>query len=135
MLRSAFCVLRNEDRILLYLRDNKPYIPDPGHWALLGGRLKEDETPSQGIERELREEIDCQVYNLAYVDKILEEAENYPNKETLFLFKGDVNTEIKDIKLFEGQRLGYFTFEEFKDLKVSKIIKDYIIKNKHRLFG
>ena len=133
MLRSAFCVLKNGNRILLQLRDNKRGIANPGKWALLGGRLEVDETPLQGIKRELKEEVDCPIYNLFYVDKI--KIKNYQNKdETFFLFRGDVGREIKDINLFEGQRLEYFKFEDFTKLRFSELLKDFLLKNKEKFF-
>lgn len=43
--------------LIIYLRDDKPEIPFPGHWDLIGGHVEEGETPEQALVREVREEI------------------------------------------------------------------------------
>jgi 8-oxo-dGTP diphosphatase len=45
------------DRLIIYLRDDKPEIPFPNHWDLIGGHVEEGETPEQALVRETREEI------------------------------------------------------------------------------
>ncbi|WP_051406771.1 NUDIX domain-containing protein [Nocardia sp. CNY236] len=51
-------IIRNSDnQILLFLRDDKPDIPCPGMWALLGGYREPGETPKEGVIREIEEEI------------------------------------------------------------------------------
>jgi 8-oxo-dGTP pyrophosphatase MutT (NUDIX family) len=44
-------------RYLLQLRDQKPNIFYPGHWSVFGGAMDPGETISQGLRRELREEL------------------------------------------------------------------------------
>lgn len=46
------------DKVLVYLRDNKPGINFPGLWDLPGGGREDHETPEECITRELQEE--CQ---------------------------------------------------------------------------
>jgi len=45
------------DRLLIYLRDNKPEIPFPNHWDLFGGHVEEGEAPEEALVRELKEEL------------------------------------------------------------------------------
>src|SRR5439155_1588409 len=45
------------DRLLIYLRDDKPEIPFPNHWDFFGGHLEEGETPEQAMIREVKEEL------------------------------------------------------------------------------
>jgi 8-oxo-dGTP diphosphatase len=33
--------------LIIYLRDDKPDIPFPNHWDLIGGHVEEGETPEQ----------------------------------------------------------------------------------------
>ncbi|MDO8517075.1 MAG: NUDIX domain-containing protein [Nanoarchaeota archaeon] len=135
---SSFIFLKKEDKLLMYLRDNNPYIIHPEHWALIGGGIEKYETPLEGLLREIREEINCSVKNISFIGKIDVNNLVYNNQllkdHKLYFFKGDIEKEIKEIKLTEGQRLGYFTFDEFEKLKVSKLLKDFILVNKNIIF-
>ena len=53
-------LLNSRKQVLLVLRDDKPSIPCPNTWALLGGYIDGNETPTEAICRELREEIDLE---------------------------------------------------------------------------
>jgi 8-oxo-dGTP pyrophosphatase MutT (NUDIX family) len=54
----AAAVLTSWDgRYLLQLRDDKPTIHMPDHWALFGGSLEPGEPPAAGMARELEEEL------------------------------------------------------------------------------
>ena len=126
--------LNNEGRALLYLRDDKPTILAPNHWALLGGSIEQEETPYQAITRELQEEIDCPVYDIKFVEEL--NIRNHPlyGDENVHLFKGRVEEKLENIQLFEGQRLGYFTFDEFKVLKFPDFMHQYFITNRKNFF-
>lgn len=52
-------LLRKNSKILLTKRPaNKP---QGGFWEFPGGKLQQDETPQQALQRELREELDLEV--------------------------------------------------------------------------
>ena len=46
-----------QGQYLMQLRDNIPTITSPGYWSLFGGALENEETPINGIRRELDEEL------------------------------------------------------------------------------
>ena len=50
---AFFC----EGRVLVYLRDDLPGLPWPGHWDLPGGGREGDEGPEDCLLRELTEEF------------------------------------------------------------------------------
>jgi 8-oxo-dGTP pyrophosphatase MutT (NUDIX family) len=54
---AAAVIVIEDGRYLLQLRDEKPGIPLPGHWALFGGGIEPDETPAMALVRELHEEL------------------------------------------------------------------------------
>jgi 8-oxo-dGTP diphosphatase len=49
-------LLRDDGAALLQLRDNKPWIADPGLWVFPGGHVEAGESPEFGAARELLEE-------------------------------------------------------------------------------
>ncbi len=53
----------DQDQILLFLRDDKSDIPFPNMWDLPGGNVEKDEIPEQCIVREMKEEIDLDLYD------------------------------------------------------------------------
>ena len=60
---ASIVFVNSERRVLLYLRDNKPGIPYPACWDLLGGTVEPGESPEQCIRREVREEIEFDLKN------------------------------------------------------------------------
>jgi 8-oxo-dGTP diphosphatase len=50
-------VLRCDDRLLVYRRDDKPDIPHPDRWDFPGGGREGDETPEECVLRETLEEF------------------------------------------------------------------------------
>ncbi len=44
-------LLDRHNRLLIYLRDDKPEIPFPNHWDFFGGHVEEGETPEQALVR------------------------------------------------------------------------------------
>ena len=125
----ASIALLNEEKFLLQLRDNIPTILAPNHWALLGGGIEQGESPEEAVKREINEEIDCKIFDVQFVDLI--KIRNHPQfgEEDLYLFKGKINKPLKEITLFEGQRLGYFSIKEMKSLLMPDIVKEYLVKN------
>jgi 8-oxo-dGTP pyrophosphatase MutT (NUDIX family) len=54
---AAAVLVAWDGRYLLQRRDDKPSIHMPDHWALFGGSLEPGEPPSEGMVRELEEEL------------------------------------------------------------------------------
>ncbi|MCU0535419.1 MAG: NUDIX hydrolase [Hydrococcus sp. Prado102] len=59
----ALAILTQNERFLMQLRDETSGIAYPGHWGLFGGHLESDETPEEGLKREVLEEIEYTVTN------------------------------------------------------------------------
>ncbi len=106
-----------EGRFLLQQRDDErdvPHIKDflhPGTWGLFGGSLKGNETYEDCLKREILEELRYSIDSL----------KKYPKKgyKRLFYKKFDGNK--KEICLYEGQGMGWFSLEEIKTLKLATI--------------
>jgi 8-oxo-dGTP diphosphatase len=99
--------VNSSNEILLFLRDNRPDIPFPNRWDLLGGAVEPEETASEGIIREIKEEIDYTV-----VDPQLFRVTEFDDRlEYTFIEPVDLN--IQKTHLSEGQRLKWFSKDEF----------------------
>lgn len=107
-------ILRDKDKFLLQLRDNKPEIVNPGLWGLFGGSVEGKETWEEGIKREILEELGIILEDIK-IKKI------YENEE-FSLFDYQLSEEdTKKMVLMEGQKIGKFSLNEI--LNLEKITK------------
>jgi 8-oxo-dGTP diphosphatase len=128
MKQIAAIILENDEgQFLLYLRDNKPGIPFPGHWDLIGGHVEAGETPEEALVREVKEELDID----------LKEYEFYKRYECLtgdayenikYIYTGKINLPIEKVTLLEGVRPQYFSKEEIPDVKFANILKSIVME-------
>lgn len=134
MKRIAAIIFENErSEILLYLRDNKPGIPFPQHWDLIGGHVEEGESPEEGLIREVKEELDIDLKEYKFFKKYeVLEGDVYPNIK--YIYTGAINIPIEQIRLLEGDRPRYFSYGEIPGVKFANILKmivmDYIESRK-----
>ena len=105
-------------QVLLFLRDDKKDIPYPNCWDLLGGKVEHNESPDACIIRELEEEIEyClrhpKLYRVTqFVDRVEHTFVQYVQGEEIDPAK---------TPLHEGQRLKWFSKEEFRMLPADRI--------------
>ncbi len=125
---ASALLINPKKEILLQLRDNKPGIAYPGYWGALGGHCNIGETPLQCLKRELKEEIGFIAGRTKLVGIF---DDGLGNKVSLYKIK--INKKIKDIKLNEGKKLGYFTFPEIIKLHSPKLFKEYLLANKKKI--
>jgi len=117
------------DRLLIYLRDNKPEIPFPNHWDLFGGHVEEGEAPEEALVRELKEElgVDLKQWRL-FRSYVCTEGDAYPNVKHIFWAKIDKTPD--ELQLYEGQTLKSIGIEERKNVKfaniLGKIVDDFV---------
>jgi len=112
---TQIILLNPRRQVLMYLRDEKPEIPYPGMWSLLGGMLAAGESPAECLRREIEEEIGValdpdQVQHLRTRDL------HYGIEHT---FLAHIDFEIDDVVLTEGQRLGWFTASDVADTQLA----------------
>lgn len=107
---SDTILINSQKQVLLVLRDDKPSIPFPNTWALLGGYIEENESPEAAILRELREEINLELTEIQLFKYYAwAECDEY-------IFWHQIDLDIDKIKLNEGQKLAYFGQEELEHL-------------------
>ena len=118
------------DKILFFHRDNKPNIIDPNLWSLPGGEIEKGEHPDQTIIRELLEEVSYYPKGLKFFSKI------HRGSYSSYLYVAFIID--KEAKLFhigkkEGQEIGFFNLDEALKLKLTKIVKEYLIFYKKKI--
>lgn len=104
-------ILNREHQILLVLRDNKSSIPYPNTWALLGGYIEQNESPEVAIQRELLEEMELEVEEINFFKSY------YWSECDEHIFWTQLDLNLAQIELHEGQRLAYFDREEIASLE------------------
>lgn len=133
MNKAAKIILINKDnQLLMQLRDNIPTISHPNSWSFIGGGIEEGESPEEALKREIKEEIPgCDIKNIAFLDKLYTPDTKFKN----YCFIGEINEAIDKIKFTEGQKLGYFSLNELKNLKMNPALKQFIYDNQKRIFN
>ncbi|HWK44886.1 MAG TPA: NUDIX domain-containing protein [Stellaceae bacterium] len=109
----AVAVIVAEDgRYLLQLRDDKPGIAVPGHWALFGGGLEPGESPATALVRELREELGFTATDYA---RLMESIHRMPSGRIVEMWFFTVRVRLDEIDRMvqtEGADKALFTPEE-----------------------
>ena len=135
MKEIAAIILENDKgELFLALRDNKPGIPFPNHWDLIGGHVEKGETPEEALVREVKEELDIDLMEYTFYKKYeCLEGDAYPNIK--YIYSGKINIPIDEITLLEGERSQYFSREEILNIKFANIIKSIILEyiNDHKI--
>ncbi len=128
MKEIAAIILENDNgEFLLYLRDNKPGIPFPDHWDLIGGHVEEGETPDEALVREVKEEIDIDLKEYTFYKKYeCLTGDAYENIK--YIYYGKINLPIGEVTLLEGVRPQYFSREEIPDVKFANILKSIVME-------
>jgi 8-oxo-dGTP diphosphatase len=127
MKEIAAIILENDKgEFLLYLRDNKPDIPFPGYWDLIGGHVEEGETPEEALVREVKEELDIDLKEYTFYKKYeCLTGDAYENIK--YIYYGKINLPIEEITLLEGVRPQYFSRSEIPDVKFANILKSIVM--------
>ncbi len=124
--RPMGCVLitfNTQDEFLLVLRDDKPTIPFPNTWNLLGGFLEAGETPVAGLQREIEEEIGVTLSPPHFFRR-------YDWEDCIeYFFWQRLDLDLSQIQLTEGQRLYYFSRAEVSRLSLAfrcnQVLQDF----------
>ncbi len=113
---SAIIFVNSANRVLLFLRDNKPEIPFPNQWDLLGGGVDEGESPEECLRRELFEEIE---YDLPKPQKL--QVLDNGKWGIVHVFWQRAEFDLARTPLHEGQKLRWFSEAEIRALTDNEI--------------
>jgi len=133
---KAFIKNKKLGKYLFQLRDDKPDISNPNCWGLFGGGIKSGELPLKALKRELKEEINIEIYDIKLLDShsVILRVEDKSYTVTGNIFLAYTDAELDDIKLYEGQKVGYFTINEIKNMKnISSTMPNFLERYKEHL--
>jgi len=119
MARIGLALLIVNDKILMFKRSNHPDDINPGKYGLVGGHVKDDETPLEGTKREAKEEASLDLTKLKYIGNYKHKNEGDGEEDRLYVYTQELeNTD--DIYL-NPEHTGFKLFNP-DDLDKSSII-------------
>ncbi len=115
------------NKLLIYLRDDKPGIPFPNYWDLFGGHVDGGELPEQALVRELKEELDIEITDYRFYKCFESLSEERPN--TKFVYVVHIKQTADELTLLEGQCLKGIGLSDYPAYRfanmLAEIIADY----------
>lgn len=123
---AAIIFENDKGEFLLYLRDNKPGIPFPDHWDLIGGHVEMGETPDEALVREVKEELDIDLKDYKFY-KVFECFNGDAYENIKYIYSAKINIPIEEVTLLEGVRAQYFSKDEIPNVKFANILKDIVL--------
>ena len=130
MFISVGAIIYYRGKYLLQKRDKKKNIFFPNIWGVFGGTIEKNETPLQGIKRELKEELNLKFQNPQFFLKLTIKSKNFTPHRTRYFFVCKLPLSFrKDIILTEGQK---FEFQKLEDIGHNDIVPwDFAALNYH----
>ncbi len=109
------------NKLLIYLRDNKPSIPYPNHWDLFGGFLEDGETPEQALKREIYEELRARPTDISFYRKFVTRGgDSQPN--TKHVYVAHLSEIASELVLQEGQELRAIDLDDWTSYHFANIL-------------
>jgi 8-oxo-dGTP diphosphatase len=105
----AICILHQDGKLLMQLRDDLPTILYPGVWGLFGGHMEEGETPEVAMVREVAEEIDYALPPGFSKFGVYADEKVYRN-----VFQAPLTIPVNELNLLEGWDLGLLSLAEIE---------------------
>jgi len=106
---ALFC----NGKLIVFLRDNNPHIPNPNKWDFFGGGREGNETPEECAIREIEEELGVTLTEDAFIWKKAHPSLMDANRNSYF-FVAEMTQEQMDAFVFtEGQCWTTTSVEEF----------------------
>ncbi|MEK6647727.1 MAG: NUDIX domain-containing protein [Actinomycetota bacterium] len=122
--RGAVALVTNElGEFLLNLRDDKPEIPHPNLWSLLGGGCEDDEDPLQTVLREVYEEAELTAEK---ADPLCRVVDIEGSQGLITVFRIATTARLTDLQLHEGQELRFFSLRQTYEIPVVLLVRDIL---------
>jgi 8-oxo-dGTP diphosphatase len=129
---AGVILIADNGTVLLQHRDeNNRWNQDS--WSEFGGQIEEGETPEKAAKRELKEELGVELTDLEFFKSYDLQGKKGIYKQ--FVFTTIIKHSLEDLKKQqkEGKDLGFFNYEEIKNLKMAdytrKILEDFFLSS------
>ncbi len=125
-------LLNDNDKILVYLRDNKPGLYMANKWDLPGGGKENNEAPVETAIREIEEEFGVRLSADQFIYKADYESERFPGTISKFMVGRLSSAQIENISFgSEGQQYKFIPIDDYLmlDNAVTNLrdrLKDYL---------
>ncbi|WP_143261493.1 NUDIX domain-containing protein [Allokutzneria sp. NRRL B-24872] len=123
---SMTMVLDGTGRVLLNLRDDKPEILYPNHWAILGGAAEPGESPVVTARRELAEEIGSAVEQFGEFEHFCSVIDRGGHRHLVSVFTTSTTLPSTAFTLAEGQELRFFSFDELDGIQITPFVRQVL---------
>ena len=110
---SLFILYSSTGKILLQHRTHDAFrLPD--YWAFFGGGIEQGESPTDALEREVREELSYQVQNPSFL--MSQKIRDGEDENTKYVFVEQYQDQ--PLQLGEVQAMGWFSPDDTYELKM-----------------
>lgn len=116
-------LINSEGKVLLQLRPETE-IYYPSFWTLPGGKVEENESAEQALEREIHEELGIELVGYNLFKKTREHKGNSIIERYIYWSK--IDKKIEDFRLGEGSQLQFFSKDQINSLKIAFQLKGII---------
>lgn len=101
------------EKLVVFLRDNKPEIPNPNMWDFFGGGREGVETPLECAIREIEEELGIQLEASDFIWEQAHPALRNPEETAYFFVANLTPAHVDQFNFQEGQRWALMEPQEF----------------------
>ena len=101
------------DKVLMYLRDNKKGLFNANMWDFPGGGREREETPHECVIREVKEELGIVLKEESFIWEKEYPAQKDATQKAWFMVACITQQDIASIVLTEGQKWDLISIEDF----------------------
>ncbi len=132
---KIFIKSKQTGKFLFFLRDDKPTIPNPNTWDLLGGGTEGNETPEETVRREVFEEVGLSLDKVELLKKreVMHTVGDKKYTINSYIFLAEIDIPKKELQTTEGQGLRWFTIKETEKVNISPTILPLINEFKNKI--
>jgi 8-oxo-dGTP diphosphatase len=122
--KSVMLIPVSEDgRLILHLRDDRPGVLHPAHWAGFGGAIEAGESFEEALQREVLEETGVAITEAEFVTEVTDEVSEDGGGDLVRIYVSFDKIRLSEIDLGEGAGVASFTFEELDSVMLSPFVR------------